>query len=75
VVLDKVGLLPLPFTRCTGIELLLLQNTVAQSNTVALDFGRALFGPIGGSVFAFLVAFSCFGALNGVVLFFFYPVL
>lgn len=38
---------------------------VGLSNTVALDFGRALFGPIGGSVFAFMVAFSCFGALNG----------
>jgi amino acid transporter len=32
-----------------------------------MDFGRALFGPIGGSVFAFMVAFSCFGALNGVL--------
>lgn len=30
-----------------------------------MDFGRALFGPIGGSLFAFMVAFSCFGALNG----------
>ncbi|EPQ58713.1 hypothetical protein GLOTRDRAFT_57082, partial [Gloeophyllum trabeum ATCC 11539] len=39
--------------------------TVGLSNTVALDFGRALFGPIGGSIFAFMVAFSCFGALNG----------
>ncbi|KAG6814370.1 hypothetical protein H0H92_010956 [Tricholoma furcatifolium] len=39
--------------------------TVSKSNTVALDFGRALFGPIGGMVFAFMVAFSCFGALNG----------
>ena len=39
------------------------------SNTVALDFGRALFGPIGGSIFAFMVAFSCFGALNGASLF------
>lgn len=35
------------------------------SNTVALDFGRALFGPVGGSIFAFMVAFSCFGAMNG----------
>ena len=35
------------------------------SNTVALDFGCALFGPVGGSIFAFMVAFSCFGALNG----------
>lgn len=32
---------------------------------MALDFGRALFGPVGGAVFAFMVAFSCFGALNG----------
>ncbi len=31
-----------------------------------MDFGRALFGPLGGTVFAFMVAFSCFGALNGV---------
>jgi hypothetical protein len=41
------------------------QDTVGLSNTVALDFGRALFGPIGGSVFACMVAISCFGALNG----------
>ncbi|KAI0079920.1 L-methionine transporter [Panus rudis PR-1116 ss-1] len=40
------------------------KNTVGLSNTVALDFGRALFGPIGGATFAFMVAFSCFGALN-----------
>jgi len=41
------------------------QVTVGLSNTVAMDFGRALFGPVGGIVFAFMVAFSCFGALNG----------
>ncbi|KAF8798051.1 L-methionine transporter [Phlegmacium glaucopus] len=41
------------------------KNLVGLSNTVAMDFGRALFGPIGGSLFAFMVAFSCFGALNG----------
>ncbi|KDQ33322.1 hypothetical protein PLEOSDRAFT_1110514 [Pleurotus ostreatus PC15] len=39
--------------------------TVGLSNTVAMDFGRKLFGPVGGFVFAFMVAFSCFGALNG----------
>ena len=39
--------------------------TVGSSNAVALDFGRALFGPIGGVVFAVFVAVSCFGALNG----------
>ncbi|KAJ2937052.1 hypothetical protein H1R20_g39, partial [Candolleomyces eurysporus] len=41
------------------------KNTVALSNTVALDFGRALWGKIGGTIFALLVAISCFGALNG----------
>lgn len=41
--------------------------TVGSSNAVALDFGRALFGPIGGVVFAVCVAVSCFGALNGSV--------
>ncbi|KAI0726492.1 L-methionine transporter [Fomitopsis betulina] len=39
--------------------------TLARSNTVALDFGRALFGPVGGVAFALMVAISCFGALNG----------
>lgn len=39
--------------------------TVGMSNTVALDFGHALFGPAGGVVFAVMVAISCFGALNG----------
>ncbi|KDQ60787.1 hypothetical protein JAAARDRAFT_31763 [Jaapia argillacea MUCL 33604] len=41
------------------------KDTVGRSNTVALDFGRALFGPVGGTIFAAMVAFSCFGALNG----------
>ncbi|KAJ6630836.1 L-methionine transporter [Mycena sp. CBHHK59/15] len=41
------------------------KNTIALSNTVAMDFGRALLGPIGGTIFAFMVAISCFGALNG----------
>lgn len=40
--------------------------TVSVSNTVAMDFGRAVFGgPVGGTVFACMVAFSCFGSLNG----------
>ena len=42
-----------------------IQDTVARSNTVALDFGRALFGPFGGVLFAVMVAISCFGAMNG----------
>uniref|UniRef100_V5EWI2 Amino acid transporter n=1 Tax=Kalmanozyma brasiliensis (strain GHG001) TaxID=1365824 RepID=V5EWI2_KALBG len=40
-------------------------DLVKRTNTVALDFGSAIFGTGGGIVFAFLVAFSCFGALNG----------
>lgn len=38
--------------------------TIKQTNTIALDFGRAILGPIGGTVFALCVACSCFGALN-----------
>ncbi|KAE8233777.1 hypothetical protein CF326_g1181 [Tilletia indica] len=38
---------------------------VKRTNTVALDFGSAMFGPTGAILFASLVAFSCFGALNG----------
>ena len=48
----------------------MFQNLVGLSNTVAMDFGRALFGPIGGALFAFMVAFSCFGALNGAIAFY-----
>ncbi|KAF8522271.1 amino acid permease-domain-containing protein [Hysterangium stoloniferum] len=44
---------------------LLDRETVAKSNTIALDFGHALFGRVGGIVFACMVAFSCIGALNG----------
>ncbi|KAJ3564294.1 hypothetical protein NP233_g8392 [Leucocoprinus birnbaumii] len=40
------------------------RDLVGSSNTVALDFGRALFGPIGGTIFAIMVVISCFGALN-----------
>ncbi|KDQ18122.1 hypothetical protein BOTBODRAFT_29449 [Botryobasidium botryosum FD-172 SS1] len=44
---------------------LLDKSIVERSNTVALDFGRAVFGSVGGVVFSCMVAFSCFGALNG----------
>ncbi|KAK7019353.1 putative L-methionine transporter, partial [Favolaschia claudopus] len=56
VVLDKV--------------IVTFSNTISLSNTVAMDFGRALFGPVGGTVFALMVAVSCFGALNGASIFF-----
>lgn len=45
--------------------IVLPKNLVAHSNTVGLDFGKEIFGPIGGVVFALIVAVSCFGALNG----------
>ncbi|CAG7846043.1 b(0,+)-type amino acid transporter 1 Short=b(0,+)AT1; AltName: Full=Glycoprotein-associated amino acid transporter b0,+AT1; AltName: Full=Solute carrier family 7 member 9 [Serendipita indica DSM 11827] len=45
--------------------LVLDKDTVSRSNTIALDFGRALFGPAGAIIFACMVAVSCFGALNG----------
>jgi hypothetical protein len=35
-----------------------------------MDFGRALFGRVGGTLFALIVAFSCFGAVNGKGLFY-----
>ena len=66
MVLDKVCLLEFGSARFPSD--FFAKNIVGLSNTVAMDFGRALFGPIGGALFAFMVAFSCFGALNGVVL-------
>ncbi|KAI0297574.1 APC amino acid permease [Multifurca ochricompacta] len=38
---------------------------IARSNTVALDFGWALFGRAGGMFFALVVALSCLGVLTG----------
>ncbi|KAG9292308.1 hypothetical protein G9A89_009120 [Geosiphon pyriformis] len=43
-----------------------LPNTVVtNTNTIALDFGRKMFGTTGGILFALCVAASCFGAANG----------
>jgi amino acid transporter len=38
--------------------------TINKSNTVAVQFGSKVFGPIGGLVLALIVSASCFGALN-----------
>ncbi|KAL8286510.1 hypothetical protein RQP46_004527 [Phenoliferia psychrophenolica] len=40
-------------------------NVATASSTIALDFGRALAGPVGGVIFALIVSVSCLGALNG----------
>ena len=45
--------------------LYLCKGLVMLSNTVALDFGRALFGTLGAVVFSVMVAVSSFGAMTG----------
>ncbi len=40
------------------------QETIDKSNTVAVQFGSKVFGPVGGLVLALIVGGSCFGALN-----------
>lgn len=36
-------------------------NVIVHTNTVAMDFGKTLFGSVGGILFALCVALSCFG--------------
>ncbi|EXJ81163.1 hypothetical protein A1O3_07453 [Capronia epimyces CBS 606.96] len=40
------------------------QETIDKSNTVAVQFGSKVFGPVGGLILALIVSASCFGALN-----------
>ncbi|KAJ5107581.1 hypothetical protein N7456_004256 [Penicillium angulare] len=44
--------------------LVLPHDTIEASNTVAVQFGSKVFGPVGGLVLALVVSASCFGALN-----------
>src|SRR5207244_1693198 len=37
---------------------------IASSNTIAVQFGTTVFGPVGGVVFSLAVSVSCLGALN-----------
>jgi amino acid transporter len=39
-------------------------ETINKSNTVAVQFGSKVFGPIGSLILALIVGASCFGALN-----------
>lgn len=38
--------------------------TIASTNTIAVQFGAVVFGPIGSLVLALIVSLSCFGSLN-----------
>ncbi|EED12511.1 amino acid transporter, putative [Talaromyces stipitatus ATCC 10500] len=40
------------------------QATIAKSNTVAVQFGAKVFGPVGALILALVVSGSCLGALN-----------
>ncbi|KAL1924785.1 uncharacterized protein VTP21DRAFT_4439 [Calcarisporiella thermophila] len=40
---------------------------VGKTTTIALEFGKTMFGPLGGVMFAICVALSCFGAANASV--------
>lgn len=42
-------------------------NVIVHTNTVAMDFGKKLFGSVGGILFALCVALSCFGTANATV--------
>lgn len=44
------------------------QSLIMLSNTVAMDFGRSIFGSVGAVVFSVVVAVSSFGALSGMYL-------
>lgn len=44
--------------------LVLPHSTIEASNTVAVQFGRKVFGPVGALILALVVSASCFGALN-----------
>ncbi|KAJ5966077.1 hypothetical protein N7481_012791 [Penicillium waksmanii] len=44
--------------------LVLPHDTIEGSNTVAVQFGSKVFGPVGAVVLALVVGASCFGALN-----------
>ncbi|GJC93461.1 amino acid transporter [Colletotrichum higginsianum] len=44
--------------------LVLPQAAINASNTVAVQFGAKVFGPVGSLVLALIVSASCFGALN-----------
>ncbi|CAO3648746.1 unnamed protein product [Mucor hiemalis] len=42
-------------------------EVVMHTNTISMDFGKKIFGPAGGIIFAVCVALSCFGSANASV--------
>ncbi|KAG0379559.1 hypothetical protein BGX24_012671 [Mortierella sp. AD032] len=49
----------------TAYYAVLPEEVVMNTNTVAIEFGKQMFGDTGGVLFAICVACSCFGAANG----------
>ncbi|KAF9547973.1 hypothetical protein EC957_007486 [Mortierella hygrophila] len=49
----------------TAYYAVLPEEVVMNTNTVAIEFGKQMFGSTGGVLFAICVACSCFGAANG----------
>lgn len=47
--------------------LVLPHSTIEASNTVAVQFGSKVFGPVGALILALVVSASCFGALNATI--------
>lgn len=43
------------------------RQTIESSNTIAVQFGSKVFGPVGALVLALVVSASCFGSLNATV--------
>ncbi|MCJ1472790.1 hypothetical protein MMC13_001439 [Lambiella insularis] len=48
----------------TAYIFVLPASVIASSNTIAVQFGSAVFGPLGSLCLAIIVSLSCFGALN-----------
>ncbi|GAA6000235.1 hypothetical protein JCM10207_007919 [Rhodosporidiobolus poonsookiae] len=61
----SMGMIVALFTLANISYFLVLPFDIATAtNTIGLDFGRALVGPVGGLLFAMIVAISGLGALN-----------
>jgi amino acid transporter len=51
----------------TAYIFVLPATVIASSNTIAVQFGAVVFGPVGALVLALIVSLSCFGALNATI--------